>query len=105
MYTRIDGINDIYMMRPENRHARCVVVKSGVFNDNLYCGKIDNSKGTCSMVPGGQIEAYRVVDNFTGVALKVGGMVKIGRMHYYVKEIFNGISTKIQESIKSEIGS
>lgn len=81
---RIEGSNDVYLMQHQSKHARCVIVKSGVYNDNLYCGKVDSIRGLWSFTPGGQIDAYKVVEP-EGTALIAGGTVRIGRMHYFVK--------------------
>lgn len=82
---RVEGANDIYMMHAETRNPRCIIVKSGVYNDNLYCGKVENLKGGWIFIPGGQIDAYRVIGHEEGGYLEAGGMLRIGRMHYFIK--------------------
>ena len=93
---RIEGANDIYLMQPENKHARCMIVKSGVYNDNLYCGKMNNCRDVWNFTPGAQIDAYKVLSG-EGSPLTSGGTIRIGRMHYFVKEVFDGFSSKYSE--------
>ena len=92
---RIDNSNDVYMANADSKTTKCIVVKSGVYNENLYCGRLENHRGIWNYTPGGLIDSYKVAGFEDGTALQAGGLIRIGRMQYFIRETFDGFSSKI----------
>jgi hypothetical protein len=74
-------------------------------NDNVFCGSVGRDKGHLYYQSGTEMESYRVI-GMSGNShhkLIAGDLIRIGRMRYFVKEVFNGLDVKIKEFNRDEV--
>lgn len=96
---KLESDHDIYISDIDKRHSKCIVTKGSAPNDNTYCGSIDRSKGCYYFIPGSTVETYKVIgsEDKNIHVLDVGNLMRVGRMRYFIKEIYDGFETKSKD--------
>ena len=82
--------NDIYMANFDRKFTKCIVTKANTQNSNIFCGRLEKVKGQHFFSPGSKIECFKVICNKSSWKLKVGNLIRVGRMKYFVKEMCDG---------------
>ena len=83
---------DVYMSHEStnNGFQRCYIVGPGVYNANIFCGRIEMKSQIAYYIAGAQIENYKAVSDTIPESLDVGNIIKVGRVKYMVKSLYNG---------------
>lgn len=79
---------DVYLSN--DAQCKSYIVSQGVYNSNTYCGRIEQIDRSIFYCAGGHIENYKVVPDAIPQQLSLSTVIKIGRMKFSVKSLYNG---------------